>query len=64
MRNTNFEPNLLGKRQTVLLVVFMTVFSISGFSGNTKKKTTQVKNAPVFTKFVYQGEDQVYKDFS
>ena len=63
MRNTNFEPNLLGKRQIVLLAVFMIVFSISGFSGNSKNKTSPVKNAPVFTEFIYQGEDQVYKDF-
>ncbi len=53
----------MDKKQIVLLTVFMTVFSMVGFAANSKKKATAVKNAPVFTKFIYQGDDQVYKDF-
>ncbi len=37
-----------------LLLVFMIVFTLAGFSQN--------KNTPVFTQAVYQGDDQVYKD--
>lgn len=49
--------------QKVVFVVFLTLFSLAGFGTNSKKKATIVKNAPVFTKFIYQGNDQVYKDF-
>ena len=50
----------LGGRRSIkgkpigLLLVFMIVFTHAGFSQN--------KNTPVFTKAVYQGDDQVYKD--
>ncbi|HET6557509.1 MAG TPA: glycoside hydrolase family 43 protein [Prolixibacteraceae bacterium] len=42
----------------------MTMISIVGYSQNKMKKGNSVKNAPVFSRFVYQGNDQVYKDFS
>ncbi len=51
------------KGQILLLVaVLMTFFSFTGVDtgGNAKKKVG--KNTPVFTKVVYQGNDDVYKD--
>lgn len=63
MSNANFITILLNKKQIVLLSVFMALFSLSGFSASKIEKVKVIKNAPVFTKFVYQGEDQVYKDF-
>ncbi|MGB4413557.1 MAG: glycoside hydrolase family 43 protein [Paludibacter sp.] len=63
MKKNNFGLSLIRRKQIVLLVVYMTVFSMSAFAGNSKKKTTEIKNAPVFSKLVYQGNDQVYKDF-
>lgn len=63
MKNNNLKAIFWKKKQTFLLTVFIAVFSIAAIAGNSKKKTTDVKNAPVFSKFVYQGDDQVYKDF-
>lgn len=63
MKKTNLGLMLFGKKQLVLLTILMAAFSISAFAGNSKKKTTEIKNAPVFSKFIYQGEDQVYNDF-
>jgi len=49
--------------QKIKLLVFSLMLSSTIFGVYSQKKATQVKNAPVFSKFVYQGEDQVYKDF-
>jgi len=62
MKN-NFEIIAFNKKQIVLLTTLLTLFSFSGFVSSTEKKETKSKNAPVFSKFVYQGDDQVYKDF-
>jgi alpha-N-arabinofuranosidase len=51
------------RKQIVLLSVFMILFTLAGFSQNKKQKGNQTKNIPVFTKAVYQGDDQVYKDY-
>jgi len=53
---------LLKCRQVILFSAFMILVSFAGFSGNIHQKGTRVKNAPVFSKFVYQGNDQVYND--
>ena len=50
-------------RIIILLSVFIAVFSLSGFGENNSQKGNQAPNAPVFTKFVYQGNDKVYNDF-
>ncbi len=49
------------------LLAFMAIFSLSQTGSakpDVKKDNSQVqsKNNPIFTKFVYQGEDQVYKE--
>ncbi len=51
------------KKLVVLSAVFMTLFSFSTFAADKKIKVKFPKNAPVFSKFVYQGDDQIYKDF-
>lgn len=59
MRNQNFKKNS-AKNLLVLSAVFMALFSVSAFAADKKSKVKVAKNAPVFTKFVYQGEDEVY----
>ena len=46
----------------IYCMIFLTLFSTSGLSGNNKTKGSQNSPNPVFSKFVYQGNDQVYKD--
>ena len=46
--------------QFMLLSVFVALFSFAGLSGKDKAKVA--KNAPVFSSFVYQGNDKVYTD--
>ncbi len=43
----------------ILLAVSSLVFCFAGVFGQNKK----AKNSPVFSNFVYQGDDQVYKDY-
>lgn len=57
-----FELASLKSRQVILLSAFIALFSFSGFSGNNNQKGTQAKNTPLFSKFVYQGNDKVYND--
>ena len=45
-----------------ILAVFILLFSFAGVSGQDKTKEEKISNSPVFTNFVYQGDDQVYKD--
>ncbi|HCY42892.1 MAG TPA: glycoside hydrolase family 43 protein [Prolixibacteraceae bacterium] len=52
----------VNSRQIVLLTVLMTMIAVAGFSQKKKQKENPVKNTPVFSKFVYQGNDQVYTD--
>jgi len=48
-------------RQFLFLSALLIMFPFTGFSGNSNPKAT-AKNAPVITRFVYQGNDQVYTD--
>lgn len=48
------------KTQLVFLSTIMALASLTGANGQAKKN--KVKNPPVFTNFVYQGDDQIYKD--
>jgi len=56
-----FELTLL-KRQIILLSVFIALFSFSGIGQKNKPKGKQGKNSPVFSQFVYQGDDKIYKE--
>lgn len=49
-------------KQLILLSVFMVMISLVTVPVNGQSKKKPAKNAPVFSKFVYQGNDQVYKD--
>ncbi|AHM62615.1 xylan 1,4-beta-xylosidase [Flammeovirgaceae bacterium 311] len=40
----------------------MVLFSVLGLAGNSQTKIKPAKNAPVFSNFVYEGKDQIYKD--
>ena len=62
MKKNHFSSNLLKKGEIILLSVLMVSFAISGANGKDNEKAT-AKNSPVFSKFVYQGDDQVYKDY-
>lgn len=61
MKNIYTLP-LLECRQVIAFSAFMILLSFTGISGNRNQKGTQDKNVPVFSKFVYQGNDQVYND--
>lgn len=62
MRKNPFE--ISGKTgKTVLLSVFVALFSFAGVNGKDKTKEKPANNSPVFSQVVYQGADQVYKNF-
>ena len=54
MIKKNFKTANQLFRTLILTAVPVVLFSLTGFS--------QKKNAPVFSNFVYQGDDQIYKD--
>lgn len=58
MRKVNIPPSVI--RRALLLSMCLAVFSVAGFSQAGKGK--KVKNAPVFSQVVYQGNDRVYSD--
>ena len=47
-------------RQVILFFLCMAMFSTGGFAQHGKSK--KVKNAPVFSQVVYQGDDKVYNE--
>ena len=49
-------------KRLVLIPLLTIVMSLNGLTGNCQSKAKPVKNAPVFTQVVYQGNDQIYKD--
>jgi len=59
MKIKQFRLNLIKGQTIILFSAFMSLFSISVVSGQDKAKD---KNWPLFSNFVYQGDDQVYKD--
>lgn len=63
MKNNNIRLIPLKKKKIAILTALLALFSFTGFGGNTIKKQTKSEVAPVFSKFVYQGDDQVYKEF-
>lgn len=51
------------KKQIILFsAVMMSLFSFTGIDDKDKPKEKTVKNPPVFSKVVYQGDDQLYKN--
>ncbi len=53
----------MNKKAIVLLSVLVTLFSFPGIGGNNNSTGKPDRNLPVFSKSVYQGDDQVYKDY-
>nr|WP_315199293.1 glycoside hydrolase family 43 protein [uncultured Flavobacterium sp.] len=52
------------KRQLILLsIAMMGLFSFTGIGDKDKPKQKTAKNPPVFSKVVYQGDDQIYKKY-
>lgn len=58
MRKKQFRLNFQKSQIIVFLTSFILLFSFAGASGQEK----MANNSPVFSNFVYQGDDQVYKD--
>jgi alpha-N-arabinofuranosidase len=63
MRNSNFGSFLIGKKVYAVLIVCIALFSITASATDKKSKLKVAKNAPLFSKFIYQSNDQVYNDF-
>ncbi|ASB48761.1 glycoside hydrolase family 43 protein [Alkalitalea saponilacus] len=53
------QINYFGKWPMVFLSVFMMIYSFSAVEAQRRAN----RNAPVFSEFVYQGDDQVYRDY-
>jgi xylan 1,4-beta-xylosidase len=52
------------KRPLILFsIVIMSLFSFAGIDDKDKPKEKAAKNPPVFSKVVYQGDDQLYKKY-
>jgi len=62
MKETNLKLKRFSRVQLFLMTVLMTLFSVTAFAADKQSKVKVAKNAPVFSKFVYQGEDEVYKN--
>ena len=63
MKKNPFKITLLRTGKSVLLSVFVVLYSFAGVYGTDKTKEKPAKNSPVFSQVVYQGDDKVYKDF-
>jgi alpha-N-arabinofuranosidase len=63
MKKKQLKLTLLKKPQVVLLYAFVILYSFVGINGNDNPKGKPAKNSPVFSQVVYQGDDQVYKDY-
>ena len=62
MKETNLKLKRFSRVQLFLMTVLMTSFSVMSFAADKQNKVKVAKNAPLFSKFVYQGEDEVYKN--
>jgi alpha-N-arabinofuranosidase len=51
------------RKKIVFLTVLMTLVSVVGISQTNNQKRNQTTNSPLFTNFVYHGNDKVYNDF-
>ncbi|HKK81430.1 MAG TPA: glycoside hydrolase family 43 protein, partial [Prolixibacteraceae bacterium] len=50
-------------KQFTMLAAFMMLLSFNGYGSTNGARTNKSDNAPVFSTFVYEGDDQVYKDY-
>lgn len=48
------------RQKLILLSVFIILFSLVGLNMNGQSKSKPAKNAPLFSKVIYQGKDSVY----
>ncbi len=53
----------MNKKNIPLMTILLALFALVGFNGIENHDYPAPKNTPVFTKVVYQGNDQVYKDY-
>ena len=49
--------------RTLALTLLIALYAFSAESSNGNKETRASKNAPLFSRVVYTGDDQVYKDY-
>jgi len=52
----------LKSQAIILLSVLMSLISVTGTSGQNKAKAKMTSNSPLFSNFVYQGNDKIYTD--
>jgi len=60
MKNKKYQS--LKRQFTILLSVFISLISIAGTNSQKKAKAKITSNSPVFSNFVYQGNDKIYTD--
>jgi len=58
MKNIKYQS--LKSRTGILLAVFMSLLFVTATNAQVKSKDKTSSNSPVFTNFVYQGNDQIY----
>ncbi len=56
------KPALSKKKLVTLFAILLTLFSGMTYAQNKKPKGKDSPTGPVFSKFVYQGNDQIYND--
>lgn len=62
MENNEYRKSVTQRKSPFFLIICLLMsFSITGFGQS--KKVKRVKDAPVFSQVIYQGDDQVYKDY-
>lgn len=62
MKNSKARFMKLRKRQVTLVMVLTALLSFTAYNGYGNPTGNQTKNGPVFTNFVYKGNDKVYND--
>lgn len=61
MENNEYRKSVTQRRKLFFLITCLLMsFPLTGFGQS--KKVKRVKDAPVFSQVIYQGDDQVYKD--
>lgn len=63
MRKIKIALTSVKRKRIVFLTLLLALVSVAGISQNKNQKRNQPTNSPVFTDFVYQGNDKVYNDF-
>jgi alpha-N-arabinofuranosidase len=53
----------MNKKKTIMLTLLMALYAFSAVSSTGNKETNAKKNAPLFSKVIYTGDDQVYKEY-